>query len=80
MAYARAHYVNPVGIAAAYASLGDRDLALASPERAATEDRTGLFVGLDVLPEFDPLRDDARYQALIRKFGLSVAPRPAQRP
>ena len=69
-----------MAIAAVYASLGDRDLALASLERAATEDRTALLIGLDFYPEFDPLRGDARYQALIKRLGLSVAPAPAGRP
>jgi serine/threonine-protein kinase len=79
LAYARTHYVNPMLIAAVYASLGDRDLALASLERAATEDRTSLLIGLDFYPEFDPLRGEARYQALIKRLGLSVAPASARR-
>ena len=79
-AYARVHYVNPFGVAAVHVSLGDKDSAFAYLERAITKDRTAMLLGLGFYPEFDALRDDPRYRAIVQRLGLPVAPVPARKP
>ena len=59
-----------MGRAVVYAKLGDRDRAIACLERAyAAHSSDMLFVNVE--PCFDPLRDDPRFQALIRRLGLT---------
>jgi len=72
-AYARGHYVNPMSIAAIYASLGDKDEAFAWLDRTI-QDRTVFLFGIVTWPEFDPLRHDPRFVQLIKRIGL---PRPS---
>ena len=67
--YSERHYVNPVFLAAIHASLGDKDSAFESLERAA-RDRTTLIAGLRDWPEFDSLHSDPRFAALGRRLGL----------
>jgi len=62
-------YVPPVFVAAIYTGLGDKDQAFAWLEKAY-EDRDESFVGLKVLPLFDPLRSDQRFADLLRRMGL----------
>lgn len=63
-------YVSPGELAALYAALGDKEAAFASLDRAFAEHDLQLqFLKVD--PSFDPLRDDPRYQELLRKVGLS---------
>ena len=69
-AYARVHYVNPLFLAAIHSSLGDKDLAFAALERAAS-DRTVLLAGLNTWPELDALHSDPRFVALAKRIGLS---------
>jgi tetratricopeptide (TPR) repeat protein len=69
LAAGRDHYVNPVGVAAAYTALGDRDQAFAWLDRAAA-DRTSFLWGVATLPEFDSLKSDPRLGQLVRKIGL----------
>ena len=68
-AYAERHYVNPFSLAAIHASLGDKDRAFESLERAA-RDRTMLIAALSDWPEFDSLHSDPRFAALGRRLGL----------
>lgn len=58
-----------VGLAMAYAAIGELDSALARLEEAY-ETRDFWMVWLKVQPELDPLRDDARFRALLRKVHL----------
>jgi len=50
--------------------LGQLDEAFSWLDQAFTN-RDGWLVGLSVEPGFDPLRDDPRYQQLLRRMGLS---------
>ncbi|MCC7034658.1 MAG: tetratricopeptide repeat protein [Acidobacteria bacterium] len=55
-----------VGLAMAYAAIGETESALARMQEAYTA-RDFWMVWLKVQPELDPLRDDPRFQALLRK-------------
>lgn len=63
-------YVSPTELAILYAALGDKETAIASLEKAIAE-RDFQLTFLKVEPGFDPLRDDPRFQDLLRKVGLS---------
>jgi tetratricopeptide (TPR) repeat protein len=62
-------------VAMAYARLGDRDRALASLEKHFAE-RGAWIRGLKVQPEWDSLRPDPRFQALVRRASTSSASAP----
>lgn len=64
------------GIAALHASLGDADDAFRWLETAVQEHATGL-VFLRVHPRLDPIRNDPRYAALVRRLGLAGGAAPA---
>ena len=66
---ARREYVSPGTLADLYVALGERERALASLERAYAEHDNQLQF-LAVNPQFDPLRDDPRFQDLVRRVGL----------
>ena len=59
---------DPVGVAEAYASLGEKDKAFLWLERAYEEHASLLFI--KTLPDLDNLRSDARYADLLRRMGL----------
>ena len=59
-------YVAPYPLATVYAALGDNDRAMAYLERAFNE-RSYYVVWLNVDPVFDRLRNDARFQDLLRR-------------
>jgi tetratricopeptide (TPR) repeat protein len=62
-------YVSPGELAVLYGALGDKEAAFASLEKAFIEHDLQLqFLKND--PAYDPLRDDSRYQDLIRRVGL----------
>ena len=64
-------YVAPGELAVLYTSLGERDKAFASLEKAyATHDLQLQY--LKVEPGFDPLREDQRFQDLMRRVGLPL--------
>ena len=63
-------YVSPSSWAVAHLGLGDRDQALTWLERAV-EDHSSLVVWMKVEPMFDPVRDDPRFEALLKTVGLS---------
>ncbi|MBA3601598.1 MAG: hypothetical protein H0W45_10270, partial [Acidobacteria bacterium] len=62
-------YVSPGELAILYGALGEREKAFASLEKAyAAHDLQLQFLKVD--PTFDSLRDDARFQDLMRRVGL----------
>jgi eukaryotic-like serine/threonine-protein kinase len=62
-------YVSPGELAILYGALGDKEAAFASLEKAYAEHDLQLqFLKAD--PAFDPLRDDPRFQDLLRRIGL----------
>lgn len=56
-------------IARAYLELGEKDKAFAELNKAY-ENRESPMQWLKVEPQFDPLRDDPRFQELLRKVGF----------
>ncbi|HXF49758.1 MAG TPA: protein kinase [Verrucomicrobiae bacterium] len=62
-------YVSAYYFASIYAGLGDKDTAFDWFEKAF-EERSQALVFLKVDPHVDPLRDDLRFTALLRKVGL----------
>ena len=62
-------------LARAHALLGDRERTLANLEQSFSRDE-GPIPYINVNREFDFVRDDPRFQAIIRKMKLTPAPRP----
>lgn len=65
--------IDPVMLAWACAETSENDQALAWLEKAYEQHSTRL-VGLKVNPVFDPLRNDPRFQDLLRRVGLADPP------
>ena len=66
-------YVSPGELAILYGSLGDKERAFASLEKAyAMHDLQLQYLGVD--PAFDPLRSDRRFADLMRRVGLTPQP------
>jgi eukaryotic-like serine/threonine-protein kinase len=63
------HYVSPYFIAVVYAGLGEKDRAFEWLEKAY-QDRSQLVTFINVAPQFDALRSDARFQDLLRRMNL----------
>jgi len=63
-------YVSPYDIAIIHTGLDEKDQALAWLERACDE-RVFRVVLLGVEPLLDDLRSDLRFQALLKRIGLS---------
>ncbi len=63
-------YVSPSSWAVAYLGLGEYDEALTWLERAV-DDHSSLIVWMKVEPMFDPLRDQPRFQALLKRVRLA---------
>jgi hypothetical protein len=61
--------ISPCLTALIYLGLGDQDQAFAWLDKAS-QDRSSLLIWLKVEPLFDPLRDDPRFQDLLRRVGL----------
>jgi tetratricopeptide (TPR) repeat protein len=57
-------------LAMAYLGTGDKDRAIACIERMLA-DRSNFATGMKVDPALDPLRDDPRFQELLRRVGLA---------
>jgi tetratricopeptide (TPR) repeat protein len=64
-------YVSPYNIALIYNGLGERDEALAWLERAY-EQRDQKIVFLKVEPKWNNMRDDRRFQDLMRRVGFEA--------
>ncbi len=62
-------YVSPTELAVLYAALGDKEKAFASLEKAYTE-RDFKLTEIKVEPGYDPLRDDSRFQDLLRRINF----------
>jgi TolB-like protein/Tfp pilus assembly protein PilF len=67
---AREKYVSPYGISIIYLGLGEREAALTWLGRTY-EDRNDFLVWLNVGPELDVLRSDARFTSLLRRVGFT---------
>ena len=63
-------YVSPYDIAVIHTGLGEKDEALAWLQKACDE-RVFRVVLLGVEPLLDDLRSDPRFQALVKRIGLS---------
>ncbi|HJT81952.1 MAG TPA: tetratricopeptide repeat protein [Chthoniobacterales bacterium] len=62
-------YVSPYEIAAIYVALDDFERAFEFLEKAFF-DHSFHLVRLNVSPQFEPLKSDARFQELVKKIGL----------
>jgi adenylate cyclase len=65
----RTRYLSAQIIAAIYVALGDKEEAFRWLELAATE-HSGILQWIAFLPEFRPLRPDARFPNLLRRIGV----------
>lgn len=65
-----AHKPSSLGFAHIYALIGDRDAAFAYLQKSFDE-RDSDLISLKVDSDFDALRDDARYQNILRRIGLA---------
>ena len=71
-AAARQRYVSPYNFALAWLGLGRRDEAIAALEKSLEEHNAWIwFLAVDT--RFDALRADARYVALMERYGLPVS-------
>jgi serine/threonine protein kinase/Tfp pilus assembly protein PilF len=68
-AHAKEKYVSPIFIAMDYAMIGEKELALAWLNKAY-EERSSWLTEIGVDPVWDDLRDDPRFQDLLRRIGL----------
>ena len=75
-ALSKARYVPPIYSSMVYMGLGDRDRALDFLQKAFA-DRSDWIMQLKADPEFDPLRNDSRFQELLRRAAATPPP-PAQ--
>jgi hypothetical protein len=66
----RTQPVDPAAMTLAYLGVGNNDAALSSLEKAYAA-RSNLLTALKVEPAYDPLRDDPRFQELLRRVGLA---------
>ncbi len=65
----RAQHVDPIVLALAYLGMNDKNQSLNWLEKAHAEHSVSL-TSVNVDPVYDPLRDDARFQALLRAMNL----------
>jgi hypothetical protein len=68
-------YVSPIYSALVYIGLGDKTRAFALLDKAFDE-RSEWMMELKAEPEFDPLRDDPRFQELIARVGQAAGHAP----
>jgi len=66
---AKQEYVPPTSFANIYAYLGDNDQAMRWLEKGYKEHEF-VMTYLNVNPAYDPLRDDPRFQELLRRMNL----------
>ena len=67
--YSRSFYIRTYYLASVYALLGDRDKAFAELEQSL-RDRDAYLGRARVDPFMDPIRDDPRFNDLLRRMGL----------
>jgi len=67
---AKTRYVRTSYIASIYAALGDKDKAFAGLERSF-EDKDYFLPRIKLDPFMDPLRDDPRFNDLLKRMGLA---------
>jgi serine/threonine-protein kinase len=67
--YAKERYISPLDFARLHARLGERDKAFARLTAALAERSPGLIY-LKVDQAWDPIRDDPRFAAIVRKVGI----------
>jgi tetratricopeptide (TPR) repeat protein len=65
---AKSRYVSPYLIGMVYVNMGDKENALAQLEKAL-EIRDGRVVWLGVDPQFEALRENPRFKAILRQTG-----------
>jgi len=65
----QSRYVAPAYLAIVYIALGDKDQAFAWLERSYL-DRSEHMLYLKMEPLVDPLRDDPRFDSLLKRTGL----------
>jgi len=66
---AAAGQASPIWVALAHLGLAEHDAAFVWLERAF-EERDGSLILVSASPEFDPLRADPRFRALLARMGL----------
>jgi tetratricopeptide (TPR) repeat protein len=69
LAESKERYVSPMDIALVYSTMGEKDKAFEWLEKAYDE-RTPWMFEVNVTPELSPLRNDPRFQDLLRRVGL----------
>lgn len=72
LAKSEREYITPRSIVYLYAGLGERDRAFEWLERAYRDRDASLF-WLRVMPAYDPLRSDARFEDMLQRIGLTGA-------
>ena len=63
-------YVSPTELAILYIALGDKEKAFELFEKSYAE-RDVTLTSLKVEPGYDPIRNDPRFQDLLKRVGLS---------
>jgi serine/threonine protein kinase len=63
-------YVSPFEVAVVYNAMGDRDQTFLWLDKAFA-DRSESLGFIRTLPDFDPIRSDPRYAALLRRIGFA---------
>jgi hypothetical protein len=66
----KARYFSPFILALAYTGAGNKDGAFFWLTKAS-ESRDPQLIWLTVEPQFESLRSDSRFQALVRQMGIS---------
>ena len=66
---AKARPGNLIDVASAYAAAGEADAAFSWIERALADCRPGVL-HMKFLPEFDAIRNDPRFDALLKRIGM----------
>ena len=67
------HYVSALCLAIIYTGLNEKDLAFESLDKAYDE-HYEVMAFINMVPMFDPLRDDPRFVELLKRVGLSDFP------